>query len=271
MRDHNKAFCRLVAETFDCPAPVVEFGSYQVEGQEGYANLRSMFAGKAFIGCDMRPGPGVDRIEDVSNVAMDDESAGAVLCIETFEHVFEVRRAFDEVFRILKPGGVFVITTPLNFRIHAYPDDYWRLTPSCLKRMMRPYDARVVGSQGVRAFPHSVMAMGIKAPAPADFHERARTLVAGYKRALAEFEAAEPLRTKLRRRLGMLYRSKGERQLLAGYYHTEFSAETGAESATAAAANGREIRVDPAVDGSPIPMIHDAKGQGAWRRTSIVY
>ncbi len=31
MRDHNKAFCRLVAETFDCPGPVFEFGSYQVE------------------------------------------------------------------------------------------------------------------------------------------------------------------------------------------------------------------------------------------------
>ena len=44
MRDHNKAFCSLVAETFDCPGPVFEFGSYQVEGQEGYANLRGLFA-----------------------------------------------------------------------------------------------------------------------------------------------------------------------------------------------------------------------------------
>jgi len=272
MRDHNKAFCRLVAETFDCPAPIVEFGSYQVEGQEGYANLRGMFAGKAFIGCDMRPGPGVDRIEDVSAVSMADESAGAVLCIETFEHVFEVRRAFDEVFRILKPGGVFVITSPLNFRIHAYPDDYWRMTPSCLKRMMRPYDGRVVGSQGFRSFPHSVMAVGIKTPAPADFHDRARALIAAYDRTLAEAEAALPFRQRLRRRLGQLYRSKGERQAVAGYYHTEFSVEAGAEATTVAAAStARELRVDPPVNGSPIPMIHDTKGQGAWRHPSIAY
>ena len=53
----------------------------------------------------MRPGPGVDRVEDVSAISLPDGSAGTVLCIETFEHVFEVRRAFDEVFRILKPGG----------------------------------------------------------------------------------------------------------------------------------------------------------------------
>ena len=105
MRDHNKAFCRLVAETFDCPAPVYEFGSFQVEGQEGYANLRGLFPGKTYVGCDMRPGPGVDRVEDVSAISLPDASAGTVLCIETFEHVFEVRRAFDEVFRMLKPGG----------------------------------------------------------------------------------------------------------------------------------------------------------------------
>ncbi len=60
MRNHDKAFCRLVAENLDCPAPVFEFGSYQVEGQEGYANLREVFVGKTYVGCDMRPGPGVE-------------------------------------------------------------------------------------------------------------------------------------------------------------------------------------------------------------------
>ena len=85
----------------------------------------------------MRPGPGVDRVEDVTAISLPDESAGTVLCIETFEHVFEVSKAFDEVFRLLKPGGIFVITSPLNFRIHGYPDDYWRMTPNCLRRHAR--------------------------------------------------------------------------------------------------------------------------------------
>ena len=69
MRDHNKAFCSLVAETFDCPGPVFEFGSYQVDGQEGYANLRELFPSKSYVGCDMRPGPGVDRVEDVTAIS----------------------------------------------------------------------------------------------------------------------------------------------------------------------------------------------------------
>ena len=223
MRDHNKAFCRLVAETFSCPGPVFEFGAYQVEGQEGYANLRSLFPGREYIGCDMRPGPGVDRVEDVSSISLPDASVGTVLCIETFEHVFEVRRAFDEVLRILQPGGVFVITTPLNFRIHGYPDDYWRMTPNCLRRLMAPYAARVAGWQGHRSFPHSVMAVGVKSPAPQDVSLRAGRLVAAYQDWLRRTKSGLPVGVKLRRALSRIYRSKGERFQIADYYAADFT------------------------------------------------
>jgi SAM-dependent methyltransferase len=222
MRDHNKAFCRLVAETLECPGPIFEFGSYQVEGQEGYANLRELFRGKPYVGCDMRPGPGVDRVEDVTAITLPDGSAGTVLCIETFEHVFEVRRAFAEVFRILKPGGVFVITSPLNFRIHGYPDDYWRMTPSCLRRMLEPYGARLTGYQGYHAFPHTVMGLGIKAPTVANVAAKLEGLVAAYARWRREAESNLPLGVKLRRSVAQLYRSKGERRQVADYYAAEF-------------------------------------------------
>jgi SAM-dependent methyltransferase len=222
MRDHNKAFCRAVSETFECHGPVYEFGAYQVEGQEDYADLRSLFPAREYVGCDMRPGPGVDRVEDVTAIRQPDATAGTVLCIETFEHVFEVRRAFDEVFRILKPGGLFVITSPLNFRIHGYPDDYWRMTPSCLRRMLGPYGARLTGYQGYHRFPHSVMALGIKAPAPADFTARADALVRAYRLWLRQAEASLPLAERMRRGFGKLYRSRGERYQVAAYYRADF-------------------------------------------------
>jgi SAM-dependent methyltransferase len=225
MRDHNKAFCRLVAENFDCPEPIFEFGSYQVAGQEGFANLREFFPEQKYVGCDMRPGPGVDRVEDVTAIRLPDAAAGTVLCIETFEHVFEVRRAFDEVFRLLRPGGIFVITSPLNFRIHAYPDDYWRMTPSCLRRQLSPYAARVSGHQGHRAFPHSVMGVGFKAPIPVDCRERLEGFVAAYQAWLRQTEARLPMAEKLRRRFSQLYRSKGERRQIGDYYVADFTIE----------------------------------------------
>jgi SAM-dependent methyltransferase len=222
MRDHNKAFCQLVTETFDCPGPVYEFGSYQVEGQIDYADLRSLFDRKTYVGCDMRPGPGVDRVEDVSKINLSDGSAGTVLCIETFEHVFEVRRAFDEVFRILKPGGIFIITSPLNFRIHGYPDDYWRMTPNCLRRMLEPYGARITGYQGYHKFPHSVMGLAIKSPAPANFANQAAALIHRYKEGRRVDEASLPASVKIRRGIAQLYRSRGERYQASSYYRAEF-------------------------------------------------
>ncbi len=228
MRDHNKAFCRLVTEAFDCPGPIYEFGSYQVDGQEGYANLRTLFPGKTYVGCDFREGPGVDRVEDVTQIRLPDACAGTVICLETFEHVFEVRRAFDEVFRILRPGGIFIITSPLNFRIHGYPDDYWRMTPSCLRRMLHPYDGRVVGDQGYEPFPHTVMAMAQKGPLPHDFRARADRLTASYHSWLNQNSAAAPVGQKLRRAIAQLYRSKGERRQIADYHKARFFIDTAA-------------------------------------------
>jgi SAM-dependent methyltransferase len=226
MRNHNKALCSLVAETIDCPGPIFEFGAYQVLGQEGFADLRAVFPGRKYVGCDMRPGPGVDRVEDVTAINLPDETAGTVLCIETFEHVFEVRRAFDEVFRLLMPGGVFVITSPLNFRIHGYPDDYWRMTPNCLRRQLEPYAARLSGFQGYHAFPHTVMGVAMKAPVPRDATARLEKVAAAYKFWLAQTEASLPYREKIGRRISQVYRSKGERRQIASYYTAEFAIDS---------------------------------------------
>ena len=174
-------------------------------------------------------------------INLPDSSAGTVLCIETFEHVFEVRRAFDEVFRILEPGGVFIITSPLNFRIHGYPDDYWRMTPNCLRRMLEPYAARLSGFQGYHAFPHTVMGIGMKAPVPSQATARLETIATGYKAWLEQAVAELTLGEKVRRRVSQIYRSKGERRQIAGYYSAEFAIDT-----AAAAQGGRQPRSEVA-------------------------
>ena len=121
------------------------------------------------------------------------------------------------------PAGCSSSPRPFNFRIHAYPDDYWRMTPSCLRRMLSPYAARVAGWQGHRAFPHTVMAVGVKAPAAGqcfrpgleDSSLRTRT---GCGRPKAALPAG-----KLRRRASQIYRSKGERSQIADYYAADFT------------------------------------------------
>ena len=52
----------------------------------------------------------------------------AVVCTEVFEHVPSPQAVLHETFRVLKDGGVLLITVPFLFRIHADPHDFGRYT-----------------------------------------------------------------------------------------------------------------------------------------------
>lgn len=232
MRANVRAFVAAAAAEFDLPGPVYEFGSYIVPGQETIGDLRPLFPGREYVGCDMREGPGVDRVEDLAQLSLADESAPTIVCVETLEHVFEVRRAVDELLRVLTPGGMIVITTPFNFHLHGYPDDYWRLTPSCLQGLLAPLAATVVGSQGVESFPHTVLAVGCKAPLPADFAARTERFIARFQAWLQAAKNAEPRGRRFKRRIVSLVRSKGERRHEREYYDARFVVSQSSKSPT---------------------------------------
>lgn len=128
-----------LASTLDFPAPIYEFGSFRVPGQEELADMRPFFDGKEYIGVDMREGIGVDVILDMHNTELDDGAAGSILCLETLEHVKDPIRSLHESFRILKDDGIIVITSCFDFFIHSFPDDYWRFTPSAFRMLLNPF------------------------------------------------------------------------------------------------------------------------------------
>ena len=223
MRDNVRAFVQIAAESFELAGPVYEFGAYQVEGQEEIADLRPCFPGSRYVGCDMRAGPGVDRIEDLAGLSLPDDTAQTIVCVETLEHVFEARRAMDEMIRVLAPGGVLLISSPFDFRLHDYPSDYWRLTPSCLARLLAPCDATLVGWQGPESFPHTVLAIGCKAPAGARFGRAANRFIDGYQAWLRQAAAEVPWSIRLKNTLRGCVRGKGERRRVSEQHEAGFA------------------------------------------------
>jgi SAM-dependent methyltransferase len=143
-----RGMMQAVAESFYLPEPILEIGSYQCEGQGDLINLRSLFAGKQYVGLDFRAGPGVDCVASVEALPQRDASVGTVLALSTFEHVQQFWRGFDEVHRVLRPDGVFVVASPFYFHVHAYPNDYWRFTPEALDFLLEPYRVRILGWHG---------------------------------------------------------------------------------------------------------------------------
>jgi len=222
MRDNVRAFVELAAQSFGLEGPVYEFGSYQVEEQDRASDLRSCFGGREYIGCDLRQGPGVDRVEDLARLTLPDGAARTIVCVDTLEHVFEARRAVEEMIRVLAPGGVLLVAVPLNFRLHNYPDDFWRLTPTCVDRLLAPLDATIVGSQGVESYPHTVFGIGCKAPVGGRFVAGVNQFVARFQARLASAPTQLPWRRRVKRAAAMWLRSKGERRRERQYYSTRF-------------------------------------------------
>lgn len=162
MRQMIKDFVQICVEELPIQTPIYEFGALQVPGQVGFADLRPYFLGKEYIGCDMRPGPGVDRLLNLHHIDLPDETAGTVVCVDTLEHVEYPRKALEEIYRILKPGGVAIISSVMNFVIHDHPSDYWRFTPEGFRSLLKPFDYYLVESAGEKLHPHTVVGIGIK-------------------------------------------------------------------------------------------------------------
>jgi len=191
---------RAVAESFHLPEPILEIGSYQVEGQEELVDLRGLFPGKRYVGVDFRPGPGVDCVADVEQLPQADASVGTVIALSAFEHVRRFWVGFEEVYRVLRPDGVFVVSCPFYFHQHGYPSDYWRFTPEAFEVLLDRYPARILGWNGPARRPAQVWAAGCREQASLTEDQVTR-----YKEALRRY-AHEPLpwSRRLRYHLGSL-------------------------------------------------------------------
>ena len=166
MRPAVLDFARDVAENFPMAEPIVEMGSRAAAGQEDIADVRGIFGASEHIGCDLQPGRGVDRIEDIHHLTFPDASIGTVLAFETLEHVADPIRAVDEMYRVLRPGGVLAMSSLMFFPIHEHPSDYWRFTPQGFELLLQQFESRLVLSQGWALLPQGVFGVGVKGPYP---------------------------------------------------------------------------------------------------------
>lgn len=114
-------------------APVLEVGS------RDYGNtsmFRSLFPSGDYVGIDMLEGENVDQVVDLTDsFEIVDEKLkrkrfNTIYCVSVMEHCANPFKMAENIENLLNPGGVVVIAVPFSWRIHGYPDDYWRFTPS---------------------------------------------------------------------------------------------------------------------------------------------
>lgn len=168
MRPSIRQFVEICTTSLPVSEPIYEFGSYQVAGQQQFSDLRPLFPGRPYVGADMRVGPGVDVVLNLHNLGLPAESVGTALSLDTLEHVEYPHTACHELYRVLKPGGLLVISSVMNFPIHDHPYDYWRFTPAAFASLLQAFPFACVAAGGDPEFPHTVVGVAVKgAVAPA--------------------------------------------------------------------------------------------------------
>ena len=94
------------------------------------------------------PGQKVDLVDlNRESLPYPDNHFGLVTCIETIEHLENFRALVREVYRVIKPGGLAVISTPnilnLRSRIRYFSSGFYNLFGP-----LAPGDSRVPGPRG---------------------------------------------------------------------------------------------------------------------------
>ena len=132
--DVNAAFWREVEARR--PARVLEAGVLQsVPGRPTHQKGRfSGIADKDYVRIDIEAGADVDVVADLHRLPEDWTNAfDGFIASAVFEHLERPWIAAQEVARVLRPGGLFLVSTHQSFPLHGYPSDFFRFSREALQ------------------------------------------------------------------------------------------------------------------------------------------
>lgn len=111
---------------------------------------RSLFEERVerYIGGDVEKRDDVDiHLEPNKPVPLPDSSVDIVLSNQVLEHVAEPSFYLMECKRLLKDGGMLILTAPMQWRLHETPNDYYRYTKHGLQYKLGKAGLEVVEMQ----------------------------------------------------------------------------------------------------------------------------
>jgi SAM-dependent methyltransferase len=89
-----------------------------------------------YTGVDVYPGERVDVIGPAEALPFEDASFDVVVATQMLEHVPDPPRVLSEAHRVLRPGGVLLLSTHGTTVYHPNPSDFWRWTQEGLPKLL---------------------------------------------------------------------------------------------------------------------------------------
>jgi len=125
--------------------PVLDVGASTIEFRKREKfpyDLKPLFDRGAYYTFDVKDGNGVDYVGDAHKMAENFQWFGRwsfIICTNLLEHVRRPWVVAEQIYKIMKPGGIVVATVPWEYPPHPDPVDMWRMSEGALQSLFNPY------------------------------------------------------------------------------------------------------------------------------------
>ena len=97
-------------------------------GAGEYDRYSDYFTSEKYIRMDINHREDVDLVGSADNIPLPNESVDSVVSTQVFEHLRYPQKSAEEIYRVLRKGGVALITVPQINELHEELYDFFRYT-----------------------------------------------------------------------------------------------------------------------------------------------
>lgn len=113
-------------------------------GAGDYNRYGYLFNCDEYLKMDIKPGFNIDVVGSADDIPFPERHFDSIVATQVFEHLSDFDKAAKEVYRVLKTGGILLITVPQWNELHSEPHDYWRYTKFGIKELFEKQGFKMV-------------------------------------------------------------------------------------------------------------------------------